>query len=112
MGRVTADGVHTRVGRQEGRGGVDTVWAAAGVLAERAFDDGELGAEIGAREWAPRLVRETDIVDAVERDVVEERDGVRAGDGRENERQERERGPHGADNVVPRHGAVKPRARP
>src|SRR5262249_2935462 len=46
VGRVAADRVHPGARREKRRARVDPVRASTEILAERAFDDGELGSEI------------------------------------------------------------------
>src|SRR5215813_1708789 len=72
-GRVAADRVHPGARRKKRRARVDPVRASLEILAERAFHDGKLGAQIVASELAARLLRPADVVDTVERDIVEQR---------------------------------------
>src|SRR4029077_5354640 len=83
---VAAHRVDARARGQEGRRGVHAERAAAQILAERALERRELEAEIVARQRAARLLRPAQVVDAVERDVVEDRRGGGGGGGRPPER--------------------------
>ena len=70
---MAADRVHPGPRGEKRRARVDAVGASTQILAERAFHDGELGAEILAPELATRLLSPADVIDAVERNVVEQR---------------------------------------
>src|SRR5262245_29824788 len=87
-GRVSTNGVDPGPRGKKGRRRVDSVWAPAQVLAKGAFDGRELEAEIVACQRPARLFRPADIVDTVERHVVEQRGGV--GAARQREQTERQ----------------------
>jgi hypothetical protein len=88
--------------RHEGRARVDPVGTASEVLSEGARDHAELGPEVTPLQRPARLLGPPDIVDPVERDVVEETLGVRA-EGQRAEHHEGQRAEAAASqgNIAP-----------
>src|SRR5207244_6948020 len=84
-----AERVHLGPGRHERGGRIDTERAFTAILADRTLDRRELDAEIAPHERAPGLLRPANVVDAIERDEIE--DALRLGASRDRDHTQRER---------------------